>query len=57
MMAIPQAKPQMKPADQTKNSDKKPDSKLKQGNINDLALTQGMINKLNNAGVKAGMGG
>jgi len=52
-LPIPQAKASVKPETQTDGVKK---AKLSQGNINDLAMTQGMINKLNDEGAKAGMG-
>ncbi len=42
------------PADASKNSGKKP-APVAAGNLNDLAMTQGLINKLNKEGAKAGM--
>lgn len=55
MMAMP-SQPRTMKADASKNT-KQVDPKLKKGNINDFAMTQDFVNKLNKQGVKAGMDG
>jgi flagellar basal-body rod modification protein FlgD len=54
-MAMPTPQRTMK-ADASKNT-KQVDPKLKKGNINDFAMTQDFVNKLNKQGIKAGMDG
>ena len=52
-LPIPNTQGQVKP-EEGKSGSKA--AKLSQGNINDLAMTQGLINKLSQEGAKAGMG-
>lgn len=64
MLQVPTAAPAAAPASGPKQVEVKPETKenaekaakMKKGDLNDAAMAQGLINKLNKEGAKAGMG-
>jgi hypothetical protein len=55
MMPIPAQQPKKVEVKQETKANAEKRANIKSGNINDLAMTQGMINNLGKSGVKAGM--